>query len=210
MERVTERMEDYDTTFAGRAIADFVDDLSNWYVRRSRRRFWDGDPAAFATLRESLLTVSKLLAPLTPFVADELYENLDGSEPSVHLCDFPEPGGRDTELEWQMQVARDAVELGRAARAHAKVKVRQPLREAVMVAADRERAAIERFEDLVRDELNVKSLRFVSEADELGRFELKPNYRTLGPRFGKHMPHVAAAIARARPHRRCARAARWA
>ena len=96
MERVTERMEDYDTTFAGRAIAEFVDDLSNWYVRRSRRRFWDGDPAAFATLRESLLTLSKLLAPLTPFIADEIYENLDGSEPSVHLCDFPEPGERDT------------------------------------------------------------------------------------------------------------------
>ncbi len=195
VELVTERMEDYDTTFAGRAIADFVDDLSNWYVRRSRRRFWDGDPAAFATLRESLLTVAKLLAPLTPFVSDAIYENVDGSEPSVHLCDFPEPGERDPELEWQMQVARDAVELGRAARAHAKVKVRQPLREAVMVAADRERRAIEAFEDLVRDELNVKSLRYVSEADELGRFELKPNYRTLGPRFGKQMPHVAAAVA---------------
>jgi isoleucyl-tRNA synthetase len=195
VERVTERMEDYDTTFAGRAIAEFVDDLSNWYVRRSRRRFWDGDPAAFATLGEALVTVAKLLAPLTPFVADALYENLDGSEPSVHLCDFPEPGARDPELEWQMQVARDAVELGRAARAQAKVKVRQPLREAVMVAADREREAIERFGGLVRDELNVKSLRFVSEADELGRFELKPNYRTLGPRFGKQMPQVAAAVA---------------
>ena len=195
VERVTERMEDYDTTFAGRAIAEFVDDLSNWYVRRSRRRFWEGDPAAFATLRESLLTVSKLLAPLTPFVSDAIYENLDGSEPSVHLCDFPEAGERDPELEWQMQVARDAVELGRAARAHAKVKVRQPLREAVMVAAGRERQAIEAFEDLVRDELNVKSVRFVSEADELGRFELKPNYRSLGPRFGKQMPRVAAAVA---------------
>ena len=195
IERVTERMEDYDTTFAGRAIAEFVDDLSNWYVRRSRRRFWDGDPAAFATLRESLLSVSKLLAPLTPFIADEIYENLDGSEPSVHLCEFPEPGERDRELEWRMQVARDAVELGRAARAHAKVKVRQPLREAVIVAADREQQAIEAFEGLVKDELNVKALRYVSAAEELGRFELKPNYRTLGPRFGKHMPLVADAIA---------------
>ena len=146
----------------------------------------------------------KLLAPLTPFVADEIYENLDGSEPSVHLCDFPEPGERDEELEWQMQVARDAVELGRAARAQAKVKVRQPLREAVMVAADRERAAIERFEDLVREELNVKRVRFVSEADELGRFELKPNYRALGPRFGKQMPQVAAAVAALDPDARCA------
>ena len=85
-------MEDYDTTFAGRAIAEFVDDLSNWYVRLSRRRFWDGDPAAFDTLRDCLLGVSKLLAPLTPFVTDEIYDNLDGGEPSIHLCDFPEPG----------------------------------------------------------------------------------------------------------------------
>ncbi|MEA2386834.1 MAG: isoleucyl-tRNA synthetase, partial [Thermoleophilaceae bacterium] len=194
-ETVIERMEDYDTTSAGRAVAAFVDDLSNWYVRRSRRRFWDGDPGAFWTLRECLVTVSKLLAPLTPFIADELYDNLDGGEPSVHLTDFPEPGERDEEIEWQMQVARDAVELGRAARAHGKLKVRQPLSEAVIVAAERERAAIERFGDLVRDELNVKELRFVSEAEELGTWELKPNYRALGPRFGKRMPQVAAAVA---------------
>jgi isoleucyl-tRNA synthetase len=200
-ERVIERMEDYDTTFAGRAIAEFVDDLSNWYVRLSRRRFWDGDPTAFAVLHECLLTVAKLLAPLTPFVADEIYENLDGSEPSVHLCDFPEPGARDEQLEWQMQVVRDAVELGRAARAHAKLKVRQPLREAVVVAADRERQAIERLQGLLTEELNVKAIRYVSEADELGRFELKPNYRALGPRFGKQMPQVAAAIAALDPTR---------
>jgi isoleucyl-tRNA synthetase len=201
VQRVIERMDDYDSTFAGRAIADLVDDLSNWYVRRSRRRFWDGDPAAFETLGECLVTIAKLLAPLTPFVADEIYENLDGSEPSVHLCDFPVPGERDDELEWQMRVARDAVELGRAARAHAGVKVRQPLREAVVVAADRERMAIERFEPLLLEELNVKSLRYVSEADQLGRFELKPNYRALGPRFGKQMPQVAAAIAALDPGR---------
>ena len=201
LERVIERMDDYDTTFAGRAIAELVDDLSNWYVRRSRRRFWDGDPAAFQTLHTCLVTIAKLLAPLTPFVADEIYENIDGAEPSVHLCDFPHPGERDEELEWQMRVARDAVELGRAARAQAGVKVRQPLREAVVVAADRERTAIERFEGLVLGELNVKSLRYVSEADELGRFELKPNYRALGPRFGKQMPQVAAAIASLDPSR---------
>ncbi|MBD0281403.1 MAG: isoleucine--tRNA ligase [Thermoleophilaceae bacterium] len=201
VERVIERMDDYDTTFAGRAIAELVDDLSNWYVRRSRRRFWDGDPAAFETLRACLLTIAKLLAPLTPFVADEIYENLDGAEASVHLCDFPKPGDIDEELEWQMRVARDAVELGRAARAQASVKVRQPLREAVVVAADRERTAIERFERLLLEELNVKSLRHVSEADELGRFELKPNYRALGPRFGKQMPQVAAAISSLDPGR---------
>jgi isoleucyl-tRNA synthetase len=192
-----ERLDDYDTTAAGRAIAAFVDELSNWYVRRSRRRFWDGDPTAFATLRECLATTAKLLAPLTPFVADAIYENLDGSEPSVHLCDYPRPDGalRDERLEQQMQVVRDAVELGRAARAGAKAKVRQPLSEAVVVAADPERDAIGRFEELVLDELNVKRIRYVAQADELGRFALKPNYRTLGPRFGKDMPKVADAVA---------------
>jgi len=196
-EVAADRLDDYDTTAAGRAIAAFVDELSNWYVRRSRRRFWDGDPAAFATLRECLVEVSKLLAPLTPFIADAIYGNLDGGEPSVHLCDYPEPDPalRDAALEDQMGVVRDAVELGRAARAAAKAKVRQPLSEAVMVAADRERDAIGRFEGLVLDELNVKKVRYVSQADELGRFELKPNYRTLGPRFGKQMPQVAAAVA---------------
>src|SRR4051794_38235541 len=154
-ETAIERLDDYDTTAAGRAIAAFTEDLSNWYVRLSRRRFWDGDPAAFWTLRQCLVTVSKLLAPLTPFIADAIYENLDGGEPSVHLCDYPAPGARDEELEWQMQVVRDTIELGRAARAHAKAKVRQPLGEAIVVAADRERTAVERFEPLVLDELNV-------------------------------------------------------
>jgi len=195
VETARERLDDYDTTGAGRALASFVDDLSNWYVRLSRRRFWDGDPGAVATLRECLVTAARALAPLTPFVADEIYENLDGFEPSVHLCEYPEPGPRDEELERAMTVARDAVELGRSARSHGKIKLRQPLREAVIVAAAREREAIERLERLVLDELNVKELRYVSEADELGRWELKPNYRTLGPRFGKDMPRVADAVA---------------
>jgi isoleucyl-tRNA synthetase len=196
-----DRLDGYDTTTAGRAIAGFVDELSNWYVRRSRRRFWDGDAAAFATLRECLVTVAKLLAPLTPFVADAIYGNLDGSEPSVHLCDYPQPDAalRDEALEWQMGLARDAVELGRAARSAAKAKVRQPLKEAVVVAAEREREAIGRFEGLILEELNVKQVRYVSEAEELGRFELKPNYRTLGPRFGKQMPQVAAAVSGLEP-----------
>ncbi|MDQ4040457.1 MAG: isoleucine--tRNA ligase, partial [Actinomycetota bacterium] len=185
----------YDATTAGREIAAFVDDVSNWYVRRSRRRFWDGDPDAFATLRHCLVTVAQLLAPFCPFLADEIYENLDGGEPSVHLCHFPEPAARDLELEHDMAVAREAVRLGLAARGQAKLKVRQPLREAVVVAAGRERAAIERLAVIVREELNVKSLRFVEAADELGRYEVKPNFRALGPRFGKSMPQVAAAVA---------------
>ena len=116
-----------------------------------------------------------------PFIADEIYDNLDGAEPSVHLCDFPEPGERDRELEQAMAVARETVRLGLAARGQAKLKVRQPLRAAVVVATGREREAIERLAELVREELNVRELRFVSEADELGQVEIKPNYRTLGP-----------------------------
>ena len=191
---VTERLDDYDATFAGRAIAAFVDDLSNWYVRRSRRRFWDGDPVAFRTLETCLVTVSKLLAPFTPFVADAIYEGLDGSEGSVHLCDWPEAGTRDVALEEEMAVARDAVRLGLAARGQSRVKLRQPLREAVVVAAGRERAAIEAHSDVVRSELNVKALRFAESADELGSYDLKPNWRALGPRFGKRMPLVAEAL----------------
>jgi isoleucyl-tRNA synthetase len=191
---VRERLDDYDATLSGRAITAFSDDLSNWYVRRSRRRFWDGDPAAFATLRTCLVAVAQLLAPFTPFIADEIYDNLDGTEASVHLTDFPEPGERDEGLEAAMEVVRETVRLGLAARAQARLKVRQPLREAVIVAAGAEREAIERLAGLVTDELNVKRLRFVAAADELGVYEVKPNYRTLGPRFGSLMPQVADAI----------------
>jgi isoleucyl-tRNA synthetase len=197
-EFVTERLDAYDATAAGRAIAALVDELSNWYVRRSRRRFWDGDVAAFQTLRTCLLTVAKLLAPLCPFIADEIYDNLDGELPSVHLCDFPaaaDVGERDRELEQAMALARETVRLGLAARGKAKIKVRQPLGEAVVVADGRERQAIERLADVVREELNVSRVRFVVAAEELGSYELKANYRTLGPLFGKDMPLAADAIA---------------
>jgi isoleucyl-tRNA synthetase len=195
---VAERLDAYDATSAGRAIASLVDELSNWYVRRSRRRFWDGDPAAFETLRTCLLTVAKLLAPLCPFIADEIYDNLDGTLQSVHLCDFPAVGAlppRDEGLEEAMALARETVRLGLGARGKAKIKVRQPLGEAVVVADGRERAAIERLADVVREELNVRKMRFVAAAEELSEYEVKANYRTLGPLFGKDMPRAAEAIA---------------
>jgi isoleucyl-tRNA synthetase len=208
-ELVAERLDAYDATTAGRAIAELVEDLSNWYVRRSRRRFWDGDPAAFATLRACLVTVAKLLAPFCPFIADEIYDNLDGTMQSVHLCDFPKLGDRavgarltrDEELEREMALARETVRLGLGARGKSKIKVRQPLGEAVVVAAGRERDAIERLSDIVREELNVKRVRFVAAADELGSYEVKANYRKLGPIFGKAMPLAADAIAALDPAR---------
>ncbi len=208
-------LDQFDATTAARAITEYVDDLSNWYVRRSRRRFWDGDRAAFATLHTALVTVAKLLAPFTPFIADEIYDNLTDSGSSVHLTDFPGvsdglvvertagpvPSGagavftRELELEQAMAVARETVRLGLGARGAAKLKLRQPLGAAVIVAAGTERAAIERLAEIVREELNVRELRFVNEADELGEVEVKANYRSLGPRFGKDMPLAADAIA---------------
>jgi isoleucyl-tRNA synthetase len=194
-------LDDFDSTTAGKAIAAWVDELSNWYVRVGRRRFWEGDPAALGTLRHCLVETAKLLAPFIPFLADAIYSNLVAgsaadADVSVHLADYPEPDSalRDPALEQGMDAARRAVELGRAARSQAKVKMRQPLAKAVIVATEAERATIEGFADVVRAELNVKALEFVTEAGELATYSVKPNYRSLGPRFGKEMPQVAAAI----------------
>ncbi len=201
---VAERLDAYDATSAGRAIAALVDELSNWYVRRSRRRFWDGDAAAFDTLRVCLVTVARMLAPFCPFIADEIYDNLDGTLASVHLCDFPradELPPRDEALEQTMALARETVALGLGARREGDVKVRQPLGEAVVVAHGKEQEAIEALAEIVREELNVRRVRFVSAAEELVSYEVKPNYRTLGPLFGKDMPLAADAIAALDPAR---------
>jgi isoleucyl-tRNA synthetase len=206
------QMEAFDCTTAARAIADYTDELSNWYVRLNRRRFWDGDFTALETLRFCLGETAKLLAPFTPFIAEEIYANLlfgeetglekpvdqwTNTEPdSIHLCDYPEVDERliDDQLEAGMEAVRRTIELGRAARAQAKVKLRQPLRRAVVVASDAEREAIERLADVVGSELNVKELDFVRSEAELVSYGVKPNYRSLGPRFGKSMPQAAAAI----------------
>jgi len=198
---VIEELDRFDCTSAGRRIAAYVEELSNWYVRLNRRRFWNGDRAAFATLRRCLIEVARLLAPFTPFVADEIHANLlhgdTESDDSVHLRDFPEPEPTlsDPDLEAGVGAALRAIELGRTARAAAKVKNRQPLRRAVIVATESERAQIERLGGIVAAELNVKELDFVSDQAELVTHEVKPNYRTLGPRFGKLMPQAAAAVA---------------
>ena len=203
-ELVAERLDAYDATTAGRAIAALLDDLSNWYVRRSRRRFWDGEPAAFVTLRECLLIVSKLLAPFCPFVADgstttstELWAPCTcATSPAAIPCPPATKSSKEA-----MSIARETVRLGLGARAQAKIKIRQPLAEAVVVADGRERLAVERLVEIVREELNVRRVRFVEAAEELGEYEAKANYRTLGPLFGKDMPLAAEAIAALDPAR---------
>jgi isoleucyl-tRNA synthetase len=198
---VGRELEGFNCTRAGQAVAAFVETLSNRYVRLSRRRFWEGDAHAVGTLRHCLLEVVRMLAPFMPFVTDEIHRNLSGDASSVHLSDFPRADGgyRDSELEAGVTAAMRAIELGRAARAAAKIKMRQPLAKAVIVATGAERDEIENLSDIVRAELNVRELEFVTEEAELVSYSVKPNYRTLGPRFGKSMPQVVAAVAGLEP-----------
>ena len=194
---VIERMDDFDCTTAGRAIAAYVDELSNWYVRLNRRRFWDGDRAAVRDpaplpgrgleAAGSVHAVHRRRDPRQPQPAMPT-PSTSATSPS------PSPSSTTRELEAGVEAAMRAIELGRAARAQAKVKMRQPLRKAVIVATEAERVEIERLSEIVAAELNVKELEFVSEEGELVSYSVKPNYRTLGPRFGKAMPQVAAAI----------------
>ena len=203
---VTDGLEDYDATNSGRAIQEFVDDLSNWYVRRSRRRFWksesDADKlAAYHTLYEALVTLSKLLAPFTPFVAEEIYQNLvrsvdEAAPESVHLCAWPaaDDEAADAGVSFDMAAARRVVEMGRAARNAAAVKTRQPLAEVVVALPEAERAAVERLRDVVLDELNAKVLRFAGDGGELVSYMVKPNLPVLGPRLGKQLGQVREAL----------------
>jgi isoleucyl-tRNA synthetase len=205
---VTDSLEEFDPAPAGRRLDRFVDDLSNWYVRRCRRRFWrsgeDADTkAAFLTLWECLVTVSKLTAPFTPFVADALFTNLtrpdSGAPDSVHLADWPEPDGvrSDDALRRRMALVRRVVTLGRAARTEAKLRVRQPLARALIVIPSAEAADLEGLEALVEDELNVKAIEATKGLDELVSYSVKPNFRALGPRFGARVKDVAKALSKA-------------
>jgi isoleucyl-tRNA synthetase len=199
---VTAAMDNFETQRTGALIGQFVEDLSNWYVRRSRRRFWAGDPSALATLHETLDVVTRLMAPLTPFVTERVWQDVvrpvtDGAPESVHLAAWPEhdPGAVDDRLAEQMALARRLVELGRAARAEAKVRTRQPLRRALVGT----RALSTLPEELradVAEELNLGTLEPLSAAGaDLVDYSAKGNFRALGRRFGKQTPAVAAAVA---------------
>jgi isoleucyl-tRNA synthetase len=198
---VTAALESYDTLAAAQTLEGFVDDLSNWYVRRSRPRFWKAsDPGAFAALHESLSTVALLLAPFTPFVADEIYRVLSAGrgEVSVHLEDWPvaDESQIDAELEAEMGLARRLVALGRAARGEARMKVRQPLRRALLLVPGAGRLSAE-VAAQVSEELNVKALEVVESLAGLIRYSVVPNFRALGPRLGPKLPAVKAALAAA-------------
>ncbi len=191
-------LQRFDSQTAGRLIADLIDDLSNWYVRRSRRRFWNGDPTALATLHDCLRNVLLIMAPFTPFITERLWHDLFATAEevdSVHLAPWPDADESliDVGLEEQMALVRRLVELGRAARAESGIKIRQPLSRA-LVAADRWSDLDEQARLQISDELNVLSLESLSDAEALVHVSVKPNFRTLGKRFGKRTPLVAAAI----------------
>ncbi|MER6177356.1 isoleucine--tRNA ligase [Streptosporangium sp. NPDC001681] len=200
---VTASMDVFDTARVGRRLSEFLDDLSNWYVRRSRRRFWAGDTAAFATLYECLETVTRLMAPVVPFTTDYVWDVLrDTDAPvSVHLADWPEVNGEllDEELSERMALVRRLVELGRSARASSGVKTRQPLGRA-LVGAPGWATLPPELRELIADELNVKGLEDLSGIGaDLVSFTVKPNFRALGKRFGSQTKLVAAAVTAAEP-----------
>jgi isoleucyl-tRNA synthetase len=207
---VREELDDYKSHMAVRHLLGFVDGLSNWYVRRSRARFWASDDsadkrAAFSTLYEVLVDLTKLAAPFIPFMTETLFQNLvrqdDNSAPeSVHLASFPEQDEAriDEELRRTMERVRNVVTLGQRVRNENKLKVRQPLAEAIVVVADdTERQAIDRFASAIREELNVRELGFTQEPRKYVEFALVPNFRVLGPKLGKQVPACKKALAEA-------------
>jgi isoleucyl-tRNA synthetase len=201
VEEVTAAYETFDTPRVGRLLSTYVDDLSNWYVRRSRRRFWEGDAGALATLHECLRTLTLLLAPVVPFVTERVWQDVvrpvtPDAPASVHLASWPaaDPALVDASLGEQVALVRRVVELGRSARAASKVRNRQPLGRA-LVGAPGWSALPDALRREVAEELNVQS--FGELAGELVDRSAKGNFRALGKRFGKDTPRVAAAVAAA-------------
>ena len=204
VKEVDAALEDFDSQVAGRALARFIDDLSNWYVRRSRRRFWDGEVAALGTLHECLVTLTQLLAPLVPFITEQVWQELvipaDATQPaSVHLSNWPvaNEGAVDSELASQVALTRRIVELGRATRAESGIKIRQPLGRA-LIAASGWATLPEAMREQIADELNVQTLQDIATADgDLVDISVKANFKSLGAKFGGAVQEIAKAIAAA-------------
>ena len=202
VKEVDAALEDFDSQVAGRALARFIDDLSNWYVRRSRRRFWDGDVAALGTLHECLVTLTQLLAPLVPFITEQVWQELvipaDVQQPaSVHLSNWPvvNQSAIDADLASQVALTRRIVELGRATRAESGIKIRQPLGRA-LIAASGWATLPEAMREQIADELNVQSLQDIATADgDLVDISVKANFKSLGAKFSGAVQEIAKAIA---------------
>ena len=206
VKNVDEMLAEYNITDSARAIQDFSDVLSNWYVRRGRDRYWGSEmtedkAAAYTTLYTVLVTLAKVIAPYTPFMAEMMYQNLvpafyPSAPESVHLCDFPaaDESYIDPALEKGMADVLDVVALGRAARNAGSVKNRQPLSE-MLVASNRPLQIADGLAAVTLDELNVKKMSFVSDGASLVRYELKPQLRTLGPKYGKKLKAITAFLA---------------
>ena len=208
-EAVTARLDGYDLAEAARTIEAFVDDLTNWYIRRSRGRFWSADAggsdadkhSAYQALYEVLTTLARVLAPFVPFVAEVLHRHLVRSQdpnarPSVHLEDWPARSERaDAALETGMATVQRIVRLGHAARNVHSLKTRQPLASVTLVAADASLPTlVEPYLDILRDELNVKEVRWAADRKEYVHADVRPVFPKLGKRFGKRMPEIKAAL----------------
>ncbi len=207
LKKVNELMDDFNVTESGRLIQNFVEVLSNWYVRRSRRRFWKSEEdkdkiSAYSTLHECLVTISRMCAPFIPFLSEEIYKNLTGSlgrgEESVHLERYPAADESliDEELSFKMDTARKIVGLGRAVRSKVHIKIRQPV-EKVLIYFDGDtgkKEAINHFKDTIISELNVKELEFAGELDELVSYDIKPNLPVLGKKYGSLVPKIRDAL----------------
>ena len=203
VKEVSEALDDYEPTRAARAIGDFVgDNLSNWYVRLNRKRFWGGEMttdklAAYQTLYTCLKTVALLMAPFAPFYADRLYRDLTGSTESVHLDRFPVADDTliDNELEARQKLAQDITSMALALRRKVNLKVRQPLQTIMVPVADESRRkALEAIMELVKSEINVKDLKIVGNDEGILVKSVKPDFKKLGPKFGKQMKAAAEII----------------
>ena len=208
---VVEKMDAYDNYGAAGAINQFVDVLSNWYVRRSRDRFWAGDKKssekldAYWTLFECLTTTAKMVAPFVPFVSEIIWQNLtstfgDKTPSSVHLCDYPTatPDRIDEQLSARMNVLREIASLGLSARASEKLKVRQPLSGVTVILKDTtDQQWLATHDELLKTELNVQDVTYTTDAGQYVSYSVVPNFKRLGPRVGKLMPQVKKAFATA-------------
>jgi isoleucyl-tRNA synthetase len=204
--QVTQNFEDSDAYSATQAFESLLDDLSNWYVRRSRRRFWKSEAdrdkeTAYATLWHALVKMTRVLAPILPFITETMYQNLvrsvlPESYESVHHTDWPgaDKAVIDEKLIYQMDLARQVASLGLSARSNAGLKVRQPLAEVLAHVSEGSAELSAELTEIVADELNVKALEFVTDVDELVSYKVLPNNKLLGPKFGADFPKVRAAL----------------